>query len=91
MPNSNFEMRYHQLNSEVAKCTCGQTFDFVSEGDWNMKLRMHHKFCPKPPESSKQVKIPMKGITLREQQHNEWYWTDAFFPALCSSSKNDVI
>ena len=73
MPHNNFKMRSRPLNSEVVKCTCGQTFDFTSERDRNMKLQLHCQFCPKPPESSKQVRIQviMKGMTLREQQHYE--------------------
>ena len=71
MPHSNFKERSYTLNTEVGKCSCGQTFDFASEKDMNMKLRMHHKFCSKPPKSSKQIRKPNKATTLREQQLNE--------------------
>ena len=38
MPPSNFKERSYTLNLGVGKCSCGQTFDFVSEKDINMKL-----------------------------------------------------
>ena len=50
MPHSNFKERSHPFNSGAGKCPCSQTFDFASERDMNMKLRMHHKFCSKPPK-----------------------------------------
>ena len=71
MPHNNFKERSHTFNSGVGKCPCGQTFNFSSERDMNMKLRMHRKFCSKPPESSRQVKKPNKAMRLREQQLNE--------------------
>ena len=71
MPHSNFKKRSYALNSGVGKCSCGQTFDFASEKDMNMKLQMHCKFCSDPPEASKSVRIPKKAMTLREKQHYE--------------------
>ena len=71
MPHSNFKERSYTLNSGVGQCSCGQTFDFVSEKDINMKLRMHCKFCSNPPEASMSVRIPKKAMTLREKQLNE--------------------
>ena len=71
MPHSTFKERSHPFNSGAGKCPCSQTFDFASERDWDMKLRMHHKFCPKPPEGSKHIRAPKKAPTLREQQLNE--------------------
>ena len=59
------------LTQELGKCFCGQTFDFASEKDMNMKLQMHCKFCSKPPKSSKPVRMPKKAMTLREKQHYE--------------------
>ena len=53
MPHSNFKERSYTVNSGVGKCSCGQTFDFASEKDMNMKLQMHRRFCSKPPNSSK--------------------------------------
>ena len=44
MPHSNLKGRSRILSG---KCSCGQTFDFASERDMKMKLRMHLKFCSK--------------------------------------------
>ena len=71
MPHSNFKVRSHHFNSGIGKCSCGQTFDFASEKDMKMKIRMHHKFCSKLPEVSKKVRIPKKAMMLRDLQHNE--------------------
>ena len=71
MPHSNFKERSHLLNSRIGKCPCGLTFDFTSERDMNMKLRMHRKFCSKPPKSSEQIRMPKKAMMLREKQLNE--------------------
>ena len=71
MPHSNFKERSYTLNTGVGKCSCGQTFDFASEKDMNMKLQMHRKFCPKPSEGSEPVRMPKKAMMLREKQHYE--------------------
>ena len=71
MPHSNFKYIPNQLDLGILKCSCGQTFDFVSERDMNMKLRMHRKFCSKLAEGSRQISAPMKAMTLREQQLSE--------------------
>ena len=70
MPHSNFKERSYTLNTGVGKCSCGQTFDFMSEKDMNMKLRMHHKFCSKPPKSSKQIRKP-SWIDITTSEHNQ--------------------
>ena len=71
MPHSNFKVRSHTVSSGVGKCSCGQTFDFTSERDMNMRLQMHCKVCSKPPKSSNQIRVPMKAMTLTEKQHYE--------------------
>ena len=71
MPHSYFKERSYTLNLGVGKCSCGQTFDFTSEKDMNMRLRMHCKFCSKPPKSSKQIRMPNKAMTLKEHQNSE--------------------
>ena len=38
MPHSNFKERSYPFNSGVLTCPCGQTFDFASERDMNIKL-----------------------------------------------------
>ena len=70
MPHNNFKERSHLFNSGVGKCSCSQTFDYISERDRDMKLRMHRKFCPKLAEGSKQIRRPNKTMTLKERQHN---------------------
>ena len=69
MPHSNFKERSHAFNTGVGKCSCGQTFDYMSERDMKMKLRMHLKFCSKPPKHFD--KIPKKATTLKEYYNNE--------------------
>ena len=71
MPPSNFKERSHTFSSGIGKCSCGQTFDYTSERDMNMKLRMHLKFCSKPPKGFDKIRVPKKATTLREQQLNE--------------------
>ena len=71
MPHSNFKERSHTFNSGVGKCSCGQTFDFASEKDMNMKLQIHHKFCSKPPKGFDKIRMPNKATTLKEHQNNE--------------------
>ena len=71
MPHSNFKERSQQFNTGVGKCPCGQTFQYTSERDMKMKLRMHHRFCSNPPNSFYKIGILKKATTLREQQLNE--------------------
>ena len=72
MPHGNFKERSHQFNSGIGKCPCGQTFEYTSERDMKMKLRiMHHRFWSNPPVAFDKIGIPKKAMTLREQQLNE--------------------
>ena len=66
MPHKNFKMRSNLLGSGILKCPCGQTFDFASERDREVKLQMHRKFCSETV-GSKQLMIPKKAITPGEQ------------------------
>ena len=59
------------FNTGVGKCSCGKTFEFTSERDMAMKLRMHRRFCSNPPVAFDKIGIPKKAATLREQQLNE--------------------
>ena len=45
MPHSNFKEKSQEFNTGVGKCPCGQTFEYTSERDMKMKLRMHRRFC----------------------------------------------
>ena len=71
MPLSNFKERSHQFNSGIGKCPCGQTFEYTSERDVKMKIRIHRRFCSNPPKGFDKIGIPKKAMTLREQQLNE--------------------
>ena len=71
MPHSNFKERSHTFNSGVGMCPYVQTFDFVSEGDWDMKFQMHRDFCSKLAEGSKHIRTPKKAVMLKEQQNND--------------------
>ena len=71
MPQSNFKERSQEFNTGVEKCPRGQTFEYTSERDMKMKLRMHCRFCSNPPKGFNKIGIPKKAATLREQQLNE--------------------
>ena len=70
MPHSNFKERSHQFNSGIGKCLCGQTFEYTSERDMKMKLRMHRRFCSNPPLAFNKIGISKKATTLKE--HNSY-------------------
>ena len=71
MPHSNFKERSQEFNTEVGKCPCVQTFEYTSERNMKMKLRMHRRFSSNPPKGFNKIGIPKKATTLREQQLNE--------------------
>ena len=71
MPHINFKERYHQFNSGIGKCSCGQTFEYTSERDMKMKLRMHSKFSSKPSKSFNMIGIPKKATMLKENDSYE--------------------
>ena len=68
MPHSSFKDRAYEFNSGIGKCPCGQTFEYTSERDMKMKLRMHLRFCSNPPVAFDKIRVPKKAMTLREQQ-----------------------
>ena len=68
MPHSNFKDKAYEFKLEIGKCPCGHTFEYTSERDMAMKLRMHHRFCSNPPVAFDKIGIPKKATTLREQQ-----------------------
>ena len=71
MPHSNFKERSQEFNTGVGKCPCSQTFEYTSERDMKMKLRMHCRFCSNPPKGFDKIGIPEKAMTLRQQKLNE--------------------
>ena len=74
MSHSNFKERSHTFNTGVGKCSCGQTFEYTSEKDMKMKIRLHSKFCSNPPKGSDKIRVPIKAMTLKEHQNNEAEW-----------------
>ena len=71
MPHSNFKERSQEFNTGIGKCPSGQTFEYTSERDMKMKLRMHHRFCSNSPKGLYKIGILKKVTTLRDQQLNE--------------------
>ena len=68
MPQSNFKDKAYEFNLGIGKCPCCQTFEYTSERDMKMKLRMHCRFCSNSPKGFDKIGIPKKATTLREQQ-----------------------
>ena len=67
MPHSKLKGRLIYLDSGVLKCPCGQTFNYRSVRDLNMKLRLHCKFFTKLAEGIDQLSTPKKAIMLTEE------------------------
>ena len=68
MPHSNFKSRSYEINTGFGKCTCGQTFDYSSLRDMELKRKLHHRFCKNPPKGEQKIGIPMKATTFMEYQ-----------------------
>ena len=68
MPHSNFKDKAYEFSSGIGKCPCGQTFEYKSERDMKMKLRMHLRFCSNSPKGFDKIGIPKKSCDLREQR-----------------------
>ena len=68
MPHGNFKDKAYAFNTGVGECSCGKTFEYASERDMKMKLRMHLKFCSNLPVAFDKIGIPKKSCTMREQQ-----------------------
>ena len=45
MPHSSFKRKVIDNGVGVGKCTCGQTFECVSERELAMKRRIHCRLC----------------------------------------------
>ena len=71
MPHINFKDKAYEFNTGIGKCPSGKTFEYTSERDMKMKLRMHLKFCSNPPVAFDKIGIPKKATTLKEQQTAE--------------------
>ena len=71
MPHSSFKRKATEFEAGVGKCPCGQTFEYTSERDMKMKLRIHRRLCSNPPVAFDKIRVSKKACTLREQQLNE--------------------
>ena len=76
MPHSNFKDKSYTLSSGVRNCSCGQTFGYTSERERELKIRLHHKFCSKPPKGTYVIEVSKsrsaeKTTTLKEYYINE--------------------
>ena len=68
MPHSNFKKRLYENNTGFGKCTCGQTFDFSSPRDMELKCKLHRRFCKNPPKGEQKIGVLMKATTFMEYQ-----------------------
>ena len=72
MPHSNFKQRSSENSTGVGKCSCGQTFDYSSPRDMDLKLRLHRRFCKNPSkETHKKATTFMEhqlGVTMRRRE-----------------------
>ena len=71
MPDSSFKRKATEFGAGVERHPCGQTFEYTSERDMKMKLRILCRFCSNPPVAIDKIRVPKKACTLREQQLNE--------------------
>ena len=55
----------------VNRCPCGQTFKNRMERDFKVKLRMHLKVCPDPPEGVSKFEVPRKRTTYKDSLKHE--------------------
>ena len=68
MPHSNFRQRSHENSTGFAKCSCGQTFDYSSPRDMQLKRKLHRKFCKNPPKGDQKISLPKKATTFMDYQ-----------------------
>ena len=69
MPHSKFrEIPVFDNNEGSLKCTCSQVLGYKSKREEKIKLHLHYKNCPNPPESFDTIKPPRKGLTIMEQE-----------------------
>ena len=68
MPHSKFRMRTVPLKSGFIKCPCGYVYEYGTERDMKMKLRMHLKICTNSLESCEKFEAPRKPMMMEEQQ-----------------------
>ena len=63
MPHSKFRERPVFDNNEgPLKCTCGQVLGYKSKREEKIKLRLHYKNCPNPPEGFETINPINPGL-----------------------------
>ena len=74
MPRSNFKDKPYALGLGVRNCSCSQTFGYASERDQELKIRLYHKFCSKPPKGTYEIGVskarPMQKATTRKEYYD---------------------
>ena len=60
MPHSKNRNRNIPLGLGVNRCPCSQIFKNRIERDFKVKLRMHLKVCPDPPEGMSKFEVSRK-------------------------------
>ena len=68
MLHSTFKHRPTYLDAGVSKCPCGQTFNYNSGKDLEMKIQMHKKFCDKLSGQPREASQPGKTMTQEEYE-----------------------
>ena len=63
MPHSNFKQRSYENNTGFGKCYCGQTFNYSSPGDMELKGRLHRRCCKSPPQGEQKMSKYIYGIS----------------------------
>ena len=64
---TSYKMPHNKYNrNDVAietgfRCVCGQTFNYNSLGERNMKIRMHKKFCSSCPDD---MAMPVMNVRI---------------------------
>ena len=71
MLHSSFKRKATEFEAGVGRCSCGQTFEYVSERELAMKHRIHRRFCSNPPAAFDKIGISKKACMMRERQLNE--------------------
>ena len=68
MPHSNFKQRSYENDTGFAKCSCGQTLDYSSPRDMQLKRKLHRKFCTNSAKGDQKISLPKKSTTFMDYQ-----------------------
>ena len=74
MPHNKFTDKLYALSLGVRNCSSCQTFGYASERDRELKIRLHHKFCSKPPKGTYEIGVskaqPVEKATTRKEYYD---------------------